>query len=90
MGRQDVTERDASEAKQAYLGMRDVPEGECLADGEWEGLLEGMWPDINALATRMLADEAVIPVREQENLAKLGPAKPDFWVKLDVLGRVIL
>jgi hypothetical protein len=22
-------------------------------------------------------------------LAKLGPAKPDFWVKLDVLGRVI-
>jgi hypothetical protein len=28
-------------------------------------------------------------VRHQRTLAKLGPAKPDFWVKLDVLGRVI-
>jgi len=30
-----------------------------------------------------------LPQSPHRRLTKLGPAKPDFWVKLDVLGRVI-
>jgi hypothetical protein len=59
----------------AYLNGSDPPDGECEPDAEWHGLLEGMGSDINTLATRMLADQALIPVREQENLVLV----PKLW-----------
>jgi hypothetical protein len=66
----EVSKADALEAKMAYLIGGDPPDGECEPDDEWYELLDGMWYDINTLATNLMTDVAVIPVVGQEQIER--------------------
>lgn len=76
MGRTELTEADALEAKMAYENGSEPPEGECEPDDRWDGLLDGMWGQINTMATNLIAEAPVIHVDPgQEILVQV----PKLW-----------
>jgi hypothetical protein len=75
MGR-TITDADVAEARMAYDTGGEPPKGEYAPDDQWDGLLDGMWLQINTLATNLMAEAAIIHVDpRQEIMVRM----PKLW-----------
>jgi hypothetical protein len=79
MGRTELTEADAQEARRTYDNDLDPPEGECEPDDQWDGLLDGMWLQINTLATNLMAEAPVIHVDARQEVVVQVPKLWRRW-----------